>query len=124
MDCFKMCWSANLMTIKGESNPIPLEELLLLYEMGFKLVPLAEDSKIPNVNGLLTVEERERSIEESPDGKEHAINYIYNHPKFWNKDRISREAWRFHNVATTYGKTNIKDEQGNNLYLNEADIDS
>jgi len=112
------------MTIKGESNPIPLEELLLFYESGFKLVPLAENGKTPNVNGLLTAEQRQRSIEESCDGKEHTVNYIYNHPEFWNKDRISRDAWRFHNVATTYGKTHIKDEESNNLYLNEADIDS
>ena len=112
------------MTTRRESNTIPLEELFLLYELGFKLVTLAEDSKIPNVNGLLTDEERQRSIEESPDGKEHPINYIYNHPEFWNKDRISREAWRFYNVGTTYGKTHIKDEQGNSLYLNEVDIDS
>lgn len=112
------------MTTKGESNPIPLGELFLLYGLGFKLVALADDSKIPNVNGLLTAQERQRSIEEACDGKEHTINYIYNHPEFWNKDRISREAWRFHNVATTYGKTHIKDEEGNNLYLNEFDIDS
>ncbi len=112
------------MTITGESNPIPLAELFLLYGLGFKLVALADDSKIPNVNGLLTAEERQRSIEEACDGKEHIINYIYNHPEFWNKDRISKEAWRFHNIATTYGKTHIKDEEGNNLYLNEFDIDS
>ena len=29
-----------------------------------------------------------------------------------------------HNVATTFGKTHLKDEQGNDLYLNKLDIDS
>ena len=103
---------------------IHLTTLIDLHKIGFKLVPLAEDGKTPNVSGLLTAEEKERGMEESADGKEHPVNYIYHHPEFWNKERLTKEAWRFHNVATTFGKTHLKDEQGNDLYLNKLDIDS
>jgi hypothetical protein len=87
--------------------------LINLYKIGFKPVRLSEDGKTPNVSGLLTPEEKQRSIEESNDGKEHAVTYIYNHPEFWNEQRLEREAWRFNNVATTFGKTHLKDD----LYL-------
>jgi hypothetical protein len=103
---------------------IAVEQLIRLHTIGFKLVPLGEDAKAPNVAGLLTDEEQKRSIEESKDEKGHPINFIYNHPEFWNEDRIAKEAWRFHNVATTFGKIHLKDEQGQDLYLNCLDIDS
>lgn len=70
------------------------------------------------------LEEKQTSIKESSDGKEHPINYIYDHPDFWTKDRLTKEAWRFYNVAATFGKSNLKDEQGNDLFLNNLDIDS
>ena len=54
----------------------------------------------------------------------HPINYIYNHPEFWTEERIKQEHWHFTNVATTFGKTHITDEQGTPLYLNVPDIDS
>jgi hypothetical protein len=54
----------------------------------------------------------------------HPVNYIHNHPEFWTDQRIVKEAWRFHNEATTFGKNNLKDEQNNDLYLNKLDIDS
>ena len=93
--------------------------------MGFKLVPLAQDGKTPNVQGLLADEEQTRSIGEPlSDGKAHPVNYIYTHPEFWSEERIRKEAWRFHNVATTFGKTHLKDEQDNDLYLNKLDLDS
>ena len=63
------------------------------------------------------------SIKESKSGKVEPINYIYNHPEFWTEDRIKKEDWRFINVATTYGKTHLKDDDGKDLYLNELDID-
>ena len=92
--------------------------------MGFKLVPLARDSKTPNVQGILTPEEEIRSREESPDGQVHPVNYISNHPEFWDEIRIQKEHWRFNNVATTFGKTHLMDECGAALYLNALDIDS
>ena len=103
---------------------IDVKILIELYKIGFKIIPLSEDAKTPNVSDLLTTEERLKSMEESADGKEHPVNYIYNHPEFWNEERIRREARRFHNVATTFGKTHLKDENGNNVYLNQLDIDS
>ena len=93
--------------------------------MGFKLVPLGDDGKIPNVSGLLTKpEERQKSIEESKNGKEEPVNYVYNHPEFWNEERIKKEAYRFKNVATALGKTQLKRDDGSPLYINALDIDS
>ena len=93
------------------------------YRMGFKLVPIGDDGVTPNVSGLLTPEEQLISIKESKSGKVEPVNYIYNHPEFWTEDRIKKEAHRFINVATTYGKTHLKDNDGKELYLNELDID-
>lgn len=107
----------------NDHNHIPTSILKQYHKVGFKLIPISVGGVIPNVSGLLTPEERETSIRESKDGKEEAVNYIYNHPEFWNEDRIEREAYRFVNVATTLGKTHINTEDGP-LYLNALDIDS
>ena len=93
------------------------------HRMGFKPIPIGDDGVTPNVNGLLTPEEQENSIRESKSGKEEPVNYIYHHPEFWNEERIEREAYRFKSVATTYGKTHLRDEEGRDLYLYELDID-
>jgi hypothetical protein len=92
--------------------------------MGFKLIPIGEDGVTPNVNGLLTPEERQNSIRESKNRKEEPVNYIYHHPEFWNEERIEREAYRFRSVATTLGKTHPETEDGSPKYLNALDIDS
>jgi P4 family phage/plasmid primase-like protien len=92
--------------------------------MGFKPIPIGDVSVTPNVNGLLTPEERKASIRESKCGKEEPVNYIYHHPEFWNEERIEREAYRFINVATLTGKTHLKAENDIPLYLNALDIDS
>jgi len=80
-------------------NHIPVAEIKRLHEMGVILVPLADDGRTPNVYGLLTEDDREISKQESDDGEEHPINYIYNHPEFWNVQRIESEKIRFKNVA-------------------------
>jgi len=72
----------------------------------------------------LTPEEEARSREESTDGQVHPVNFIYNHPEFWIENRIRNERWRFNNVATTFGRIHINDDQGRPLYLNGLDIDS
>ncbi len=90
------------MTIKAEI-------LIDRSSKGFKLVPIAEDGITPNVMNLLTEEERNRSIRRSIDAKEHPVTEIYNDPNLWNAERIINEAWRFHNVASTFGLTNLKD---------------
>ena len=107
----------------NSSNHISESILIQYYKMGFKLIPICGDGVTPNVSGLLTPEEQQKSIRESKNGKVEPVNYIYNHPEFWTEDRIKREAWRFINVATTYGKTHLKDDDGKDLYLNELDID-
>ncbi|MGA9843703.1 MAG: hypothetical protein WBP64_18130 [Nitrososphaeraceae archaeon] len=81
-------------------------------------------TETPNVNGLLTDDERQKSKRDSVDGKEHPINYIYNHPGFWNEQRIEQEEGRFKNVATLLGRTHLREPDGHPLYLNALDIDS
>lgn len=41
---------------------IPSSILKQYYNMGFKLIPISADGINPNVNGLLTPEERQNSI--------------------------------------------------------------
>ena len=78
-------------------------------------------TETPNLNGLLTDDERQKSKRDSVDGKEHPINYIYNHPGFWNEQRIEQEEWRFKNVATLLGRTHLREPDGHPLYLNALD---
>jgi hypothetical protein len=85
------------------SENIPQETLLSYQAMGFKLIPLAQDAKTPTVK---------------------TTNEIYVDPKYWTAEKIETENYRFKNVATTFGITNIKDEEGGDLYLNECDVDS
>lgn len=103
---------------------IPLSTLIQYHKIGFKLFPISDDGVTPNVSGFLTPEEREASIRESKSRKEEPVNYIYNHPEFWTEERLRKEAHRFKNVATLPGKTHLKAEDGNPLYLNILDIDS
>ncbi len=105
------------------ADVIPVDTLINYHSMGFKLIPLNEQG-IPNVQGLLSPTESQVSSQASNDGKDHPINYIHEYPEFWNEDRLRKESGRFNNVATTFGKTNKKDEDGSPLYLNALDIDS
>ena len=73
------------------SENIPQKTLLSYQAMGFKLIPLAQDAKTPTVK---------------------TTNEIYIDPKYWTAEKIGTENYRFKNVATTFGKTNIKDEEG------------
>jgi hypothetical protein len=102
---------------------VPSSILKQYHKMGFKLIPIADDGVTPNINGLLTPKERENSIRESKSGRVEPVNYIYKHPEFWTEDRITDEAYRFQNAATTYGRSHIRDENGKDLFLNELDID-
>jgi len=46
-------------------------------------------------------------------------------PNYWNAETLIQEYKdrKFVNVATTFGRTHIKDELGQNLNLNGCDID-
>ena len=99
-------------------------ELVQYLHMGLNLIPICDNGKTPNVDGLLTIEEQQVSIQESKNGKVELVNYICNHPEFWNEERLIKEAYRFKNVATLLGKTHLRTKDGSQLYLNALDIDS
>jgi len=102
------------------SDLILLSTLIEYHTMGFKTVPLCEDGKTPNVSGLLSAEERQRSIDESSDRKEHQVNYIQDHPEFWNKERLEKERWRFRNVATLLGRIHLTGVDGRDIDSEEV----
>jgi hypothetical protein len=85
------------------SELIPFVDLQNLKRIGYKLVPLRQDSVTPDVP---------------------STNDIYNNPEFWSDERLQKDHHRFYGVATLLGKSHTKDESGNDLYLNVVDIDS
>ncbi len=90
------------MTTEVHNTGIRPAQLIELYKIGFKLVPLAGDST--------------PVIPWTP---------IYEDPNYWTQERLIQEASKFKNgVATVFGKTHLQDSEGNNLYLHELDIDS
>lgn len=88
----------------NQKKPISSKELVNHHKAGFKLVPLSEDH-VPAVN------------ETTP---------IYENPNYWNVNDFNdpKIVLKFKNVATTLGKTHIKDSKGNDLYIQVLDIDS
>lgn len=86
-----------------EVDLISLEDLNHLRKLGFKLIPLREDSKTPNVP---------------------STNDIYNNLEYWSEDTLRSKHHLFRNVATTFGMCHSKDKDGRDLYLNVLDIDS
>jgi hypothetical protein len=82
---------------------VPFEDLQNLDRVGFKLIPLREDSVTPNVP---------------------STNDIYNNSEYWTEKKLQKDHHLFYNVATALGKSHVKDESGKNLFLNVIDIDS
>jgi hypothetical protein len=92
------------LTVEGNINydTVSAEDLTSLHNLGFKLVPLNEKSK-PAIDHWTP---------------------IYENPDYWTPKRLAQESYKFKNVATVFGKTRLKDQQGRDLYLNELDVDS
>ena len=82
---------------------VPLEILIKNHDNGFKLVPISNDSKTPAIK---------------------STNEVYDNPEYWTTEILKHEHHRFENLATTFGKTHLKDEKGEALYLHGLDIDS
>ena len=49
---------------------------------------------------------------------------IYDNPEYWSEEKLIAKWPIFENVATTFGKTHVKDSDSKDLYLNELDCDS
>jgi P4 family phage/plasmid primase-like protien len=76
-------------------------DLIKLQNIGFKLIPLDGNNRETG-----------------------AWTPIYDNPNYWTLEGLKQQAHKFRNVATVFGKTHIKDEEGRDLYLNCLDIDS
>ena len=78
------------------------DALVTYWKVGFKLVPLNELSKNPTI----------------------AWGGIYDNPNYWSIKKLKTSANTFYNLATTFGKTHLRDSQGRDLFLHCLDIDS
>jgi hypothetical protein len=81
---------------------ISLETLISYCKIGFKLVPLDEISNSPMI----------------------AWSDIYTDQNFWSIEKLREYSDKFHNMSTTFGQTNVRDQDGKELYLYCLDIDS
>jgi DNA polymerase elongation subunit (family B) len=84
-------------------QPMPLEILIKYHDNGFKILPIGNDCKTPIVR---------------------STNEVYDNPDYWTAETLKLEHQRFTNLATTFGKIHLKDENGEALYLHGLDIDS
>ncbi len=74
--------------------------ILDLYKAGFKVVPLAADGKTP------------------------AMAWTDIYEQSWTLEQLATKYELFANIATCFGKTHLKDQDGKDLYINCLDIDS
>lgn len=101
---------------------IAIDQLVELYSAGFrKLIPLLADSKRANVYDHLILEEEIRAF---PLAEGKPVRIIHQNPNFWSEMRLQEKANLFHNVATTFGLTDLNDSKGRALYLYGVDVDS
>jgi putative DNA primase/helicase len=85
--------------MSGE-NVVRPATILTLHKIGFKVVPLG------------------------PDGKTPIIGWSPIYDVGWNQHELSQKFGLFNNIATCFGKSHLKDDEGRDLYLNCLDIDS
>ena len=83
------------------ADNIQPNDLINLHNIGFKPVAL---------------DEKNREVE--------AWTPIYENPNYWTPEKLKQQAHKFRNVATAFGKSQLKDEESRDLYLNCLDIDS
>ncbi len=80
----------------------PLENIISYWKMGFKLIPLNELSTGPTLSW----------------------SEIYSIPDYWSDQKFGLQLNRFYNIATTFGKSHLRDKDDRELYLYCLDIDS
>ena len=94
---------------------ITSKELCLLYKPGFKLVPLLENHEFPQKWGAIYDNPHYWQISDFNDPTVDAIFLNCEHPAVCSQ---------FKNIASTVGKTHLKDSEGKDLYLQVLDCDS
>lgn len=85
----------------GNAGNIRPATLVQLYKLGFKLVPLSLEHHVVV-----------------------SWTQIYEDSNYWSPEKIVSESPKFKNVATVFGRTHVKDENGLELNLNVFDGDS
>ena len=78
------------------------ETLIQYLNIGLKPIPLNELSNHPKISW----------------------SKIYNNPNFWSIEKLTGQADKFYNVATTFGETSLRDSLGRKMFLHCLDIDS
>lgn len=96
-----MTSSAYKVIDEGNAGNIRPVTLIQLHKLGFKLVPLSLEHHV--------------LMSWTP---------IYEDSNFWSPEKIVTESPKFKNVATVFGKSQVKDEKGLELQLNCFEIDS
>jgi P4 family phage/plasmid primase-like protien len=74
--------------------------ILALHKLGFKLVPISSDGKTPGISW----------------------GPIYENG--WSEAALSQKYSDFENIASCFGKSHIRDQEGQDLFLNCVDIDA
>jgi hypothetical protein len=109
-------------TSSANNGTIPISLLLQYHTAGIrKLVPLNQDSQTANVYDSLITQEELNQYKEA-EGK--PVRIIHKKPNFWTEARLIAEQLRFHNVASTFGITDLYDSKGRTLYLYGVDVDT
>ncbi|MFZ0512155.1 MAG: hypothetical protein WAM14_11160 [Candidatus Nitrosopolaris sp.] len=95
-------------TTTANTNTIATSVLIELYNARFRK-PLLPDSKRANVYDHLITEEE---IIAYPSAEGKPVRIIHQNPNFWTETRLKEKPYLFHNVATTFGLTDMKDSKG------------
>jgi DNA polymerase elongation subunit (family B) len=92
--------------LSHDDNKVVSPLIIKYHRMGFRLVPVGDDSKTPNVA---------------------STNEIYNNPNYWTEEKLIEDCSKFSNIATTFGVTytpEIDSTENKRVYLHCLDIDS
>src|SRR5919106_2913225 len=79
------------------------KHVIPLLHLGFNTIPLRQDYVTPNIP---------------------STNDIYNNPESLTEENVRKNRHLFYNIATIFGKSHVKDKDGNDQFLNCLDIDT
>lgn len=87
---------------KGQTARVyPIDFILMLRNLGAKILPTKANALAFNTEGLIAEEE----FKACPEAMGGPTRFIYLNPRFWTDDRIKAEHWRFEGIRVLPGKT-------------------